>query len=299
MKEKIKFYGSIFILLIFVPYLVTLYVNGGNNFFHDRQRADQRLEEQVLEVLAAEISPGMQMENLKAQAVIVRTNLCRLTAVSSDQPVESPVGWSEQQRREAWGEAFEETEKRFRHAVEATKGEILVRDGAPIFAAYHYACNGRTRSAAEVPGQETYAYLVSVESAQDILADDFLNISYMEKEEMAKRLRLLLPDAEIEAEQLPEALHVLERDGADYVTRVKYKTTVLNGEAVRKALELPSSCYYLSELEGKVRILCKGIGHGLGYSQYGADYMAKNGCHYEELLLYYFKDVQIDHCQNE
>ena len=76
------------------------------------------------------------------------------------------------------------------------------------------------------------------------------------------------------------------------MTRVQYGTTIANGEAVRAALGLNSACFYLSELEGKIRIVTKGIGHGLGFSQYGAEQMAKRGSSYRELLQYYYRDVK-------
>ena len=53
------------------------------------------------------------------------------------------------------------------------------------------------------------------------------------------------------------------------MTEVTYGITVANGEAVRQALHLNSACFYLSELDGKIRIVTKGIGHGLGLSSMG------------------------------
>jgi stage II sporulation protein D len=37
----------------------------------------------------------------------------------------------------------------------------------------------------------------------------------------------------------------------------------------------------------------KGIGHGLGFSQYGANELAKSGYSYKELLSYYYEGVEI------
>ena len=74
MKEKVKFYGSLFILLIFIPYLVTVYLHGGLPF---GTGVDEQTEAQVTARLAAQIPADYEMECLKAQAVIVRTNLYR------------------------------------------------------------------------------------------------------------------------------------------------------------------------------------------------------------------------------
>ena len=64
--------------------------------------------------------------------------------------------------------------------------------------------------------------------------------------------------------------------------------------ARRQALHLNSACFYLSELDGKIRIVTKGIGHGLGLSQYGANELAKEGKNYQEILRYYYTDVTLE-----
>ena len=61
----------------------------------------------------------------------------------------------------------------------------------------------------------------------------------------------------------------------------------------RNCLGLNSACCYIKEVEGKVRIVTKGLGHGIGLSQYGANELAKEGNDYKEILQYYYKDVEI------
>ncbi len=292
MKEKVKLYGSVLILIIFIPWLCTVYLHGGMSGFSSVSEADGQLEAQVVSVLASEIPADYELECLKAQAVIVRTNLTR-------EGTDSESGWDEAAMRQAWGEEYEKNLKKIQAAAEETKGMVLTCEGELIQAAYHTACNAKTRNAAEVPGQEACIYLQSVESADDILADGFLYVGYMEKSEFAGLLAELFPDEEIDAQQLPDALQITERDSADYVTRVQYGSTVVNGEAVRAALGLSSACFYFSELEGKIRIVTKGIGHGLGFSQYGAEQLAKKGYSCAELLQYYFTGVEIEYIYAE
>lgn len=65
MKEKFKLYGSIFILVIFVPFLLLLWVEGG---FGGRQAdpVQQQIEEALPFVVAKEVSVGSRTETLKA-----------------------------------------------------------------------------------------------------------------------------------------------------------------------------------------------------------------------------------------
>lgn len=337
MKEKFKLYGSIFILIIFLPYLLTVWVRGG---FGGKQAdpVQAQMEEQLPFVVAREISIDSESECLKAQTIIARTNLWKsyqktleevkrmnedaagenlseenLSAEKSatsenesdknKKPQDLYVDWSvsdselesytEQELKKLWGASYESNMEKLRQAVEETSDEILTYENLPIQAAYHYAANCKTRNASEVPGQEDYIWLQSVDSEDDMLADGFLNVSYMEKQDFVNALAPIFQDEVLDANQMPSALELSKRDSAGYVTEVSYGTTVANGEAVRQALHLNSACFYLSELDGKIRIVTKGIGHGLGLSQYGANEMAKQGKNCREILTYYYTGVSI------
>ena len=65
------------------------------------------------------------------------------------------------------------------------------------------------------------------------------------------------------------------------------------GEEFRKVLDLNSSCFTIEESEGKIRITTKGLGHGIGLSQFNANEMAKNGDDYQKILTYYFKNIEL------
>lgn len=299
MKEKFKLYGSIFILVIFVPFLLMLWVEGG---FGGRQAdpVQQQIEEALPFVVAKEVSVGSRTETLKAQAVIARTNLWGMYLKNQSDDAQGKRDWLEPGETEdlmtLWGaSAYEKNMEKFRQAVKETRGEILTVEHQPIQAAYHYAANCKTRNASEVPGQEATVYLQSVDSPDDMLADGFLSISYMEKQQMADALASLFQEDAPQAENLPGALELTVRDSAGYVTEVTCGRTVANGEAVRQALHLNSACFYFSELDGKIRILTKGIGHGLGLSQYGANELAKQGKNYQDILKYYYQDVTLEH----
>lgn len=299
MKEKFKLYGSIFILVIFVPFLLMLWVEGG---FGGRQAdpVQQQIEEALPFVVAKEVSVGSRTETLKAQAVIARTNLWGMYLKNQSDDAQGKRDWLEPGGTEdlmtLWGaSAYEKNMEKFRQAVKETRGEILTVEHQPIQAAYHYAANCKTRNASEVPEQEAAVYLQSVDSPDDMLADGFLSISYMEKQQMADALASLFQEDAPQAENLPGALELTVRDSAGYVTEVTCGRTVANGEAVRQALHLNSACFYFSELDGKIRILTKGIGHGLGLSQYGANELAKQGKNYQDILKYYYQDVTLEH----
>ena len=305
MKEKFKLYGSIFMLIIFVPYLLTVWVRGG---FGGKQTdpVQTQIEEQLPFVAAREISTDSESECLKTQMIIARTNLWKSYQETMEEKSRSneDAEWSvsdsglesytEEELKKLWGISYESNMEKLRQAVEETSGEILTYEDLPIQAAYHYAANCKTRNASEVPGQEDYIWLQSVDSEDDMLADGFLSVSYMEKQDIVNALAAIFQDEVLDVNQMPGALELSKRDSAGFVTEVTYGTTVANGEAVRQALHLNSACFYLSELDGTIRIVTKGIGHGLGLSQYGANELAKQGKNCREILNYYYTDVSIE-----
>lgn len=244
--------------------------------FAGRELSDT--EKKVIRLVSEEMPGSYETEALKAQAVIARTNLYR----DPDMEIKENE------------DNLKENLDRITFCVEDTRGEILTCKGKPIDAAYHAVSSKRTRNAAEVPGQEDKTYLASVDSSQDIKAEEYLTIVYMEKKEMAEKLEPLLEGEKVDPEKLPDSLKIRERDSAGYVTKIQYGEITLNGEAVRAALGLPSACFYFSQLEGRVRITVKGLGHGLGMSQYGANEMAKEGKDYREILNYYYQDIRIE-----
>ena len=136
MKEKVKFYGSLFILLIFIPYLVTVYLHGGLPF---GTGVDEQTEAQVTARLAAQIPADYEMECLKAQAVIVRTNLYREmekeagaedgagqtedAGSGTDTGTEAAdEGWDEAQMREVWGDDYGRNLEKLQEAWKRPKG---------------------------------------------------------------------------------------------------------------------------------------------------------------------------------
>ena len=304
MKEKIKLFGATLLLLILIPYMVTLFFNDEAAGFLQKSDASTELEEKVILLVSEEISGQAEIEAIKAQAVIARTTLYQ----NPDMEVQGNES------------NLKENMETIQFCVEETKGEILTCQGKPIDAAYHGVSGKATRNAGEVAGQEDKSYLKSVDSSWDIASPNYLTIFYMEKSELASKVEALLNNddnvsgAELSEEQKSESaeeknngskitvnpetiltdLVIEERDSSDYVTKVRYGDKILNGEAVREALGLSSAVFYFSELEGKVRIMTKGLGHGLGLSQYGAEVMAKDGKKYQEILKYYYTGVEIE-----
>lgn len=87
---------------------------------------------------------------------------------------------------------------------------------------------------------------------------------------------------------------ILERDSSGYVLTLQINGKNVSGEFFRSFLGLNSACFTIEEKGSAVEIVTKGIGHGVGMSQYGANEMAKGGKDFVAILQHYFTNIQIE-----
>ena len=74
--------------------------------------------------------------------------------------------------------------------------------------------------------------------------------------------------------------------------KIRIGENVYSGEKFREALNLPSGCFTLHDQEDQLKITTKGVGHGVGMSQYTANSMAKEGKKYKEILAYFYEGTE-------
>lgn len=260
--------GTVFLLLI--PYFMTIFINGPDAALLNRSFDG---EDCLPAIVSLEISGDMKPETRKCQAVIARTNFYR--QIQEGKTIGEILG---EVREGIWsyGGIFDLLKRNWEKAVEETRGMVLTADGEIKLAPYHQISSGKTRDGAEVFHSEEYAYLKSVDSSGDKSSPDYLNSTYFS------------------LQQMPKALEVVERDSAGYVMSLQTDKNILEGEAFRVGMGLASADFTLQKLDGKYRFLCKGKGHGLGFSQYGGNELAKEGKTWEEILKVYFPEMEIE-----
>jgi stage II sporulation protein D len=86
----------------------------------------------------------------------------------------------------------------------------------------------------------------------------------------------------------------LQRDEADYVVRMLNTDTgeSLTGAEVRTKLHLESANFRMDEVNGRIRITVKGVGHGFGISLYTADRMLKNNEEINEIIQKFYENAE-------
>ena len=190
---------------------------------------------------------------------------------------------------------FLEQFQKFQDAAADTRDQVLMKDGNIVELPYHELSQGKTREAGEVLG-ETFSYVPSVETPEDINSPSYIQGCYFSLEELKKQIRKTYPGFTIES---IEEIEIKNTDSAGYVLEINVGNQEFQGEKLKDILNLPSSCFTVQTLENEVRFLCKGIGHGVGLSQYTAEKMAAKKKKYEEILNYFYPDLKLEEIQRQ
>ena len=77
------------------------------------------------------------------------------------------------------------------------------------------------------------------------------------------------------------------------IKNIEINNKLFKGTDVRFKLNLRSAYFTIKKVNDNVKITTKGFGHGVGMSQYGAMAMANMGYKYDDILKYYYTNVEI------
>lgn len=256
------------------------------------------LEEYIPGAVAACTPITYETETLKAQAVILRTHILLMMgerqSITEKELKLNHMNPTEMQT--AWGyQEFAEQYEKIKSAVQATYGQVVLYQNELIYPPFHAVSAGKTRNGNEIAGKQVYPYLQSVDSSQDLESEEYLKIEYYERSEFVNLLRTYDETIVLEGESLENAIRIEREDESGYVKNILLNNgqIKISGEEFRNLLELNSTCFYIEDYEGNIRIVTKGLGHGIGFSEYGANQMAKQGSSYDIILQYYYKGTKI------
>ena len=257
------------------------------NLFFDNQVNFIDLEEYVVGVVACEMPASFDDNALKAMSVAARTfALYKIKnndkyVLNSDTSDQCYI--SKDDMMSKWGDSFNKYYNKILKLVNQTKGEYMTYDDEIILSFYFAISNGYTENVENVFSQKL-DYLVSVDSSWDSNYDykasnlkiklvdfyDRLNLNYSNK-----------LDIKYDRNKTGRLNNI-------YVNGVKFKGTIF-----RNLLSLRSTDIEITYDDEYVYIKTKGYGHGVGMSQYGANYLSLNGYDYKHILKYYYTGVDI------
>ena len=260
MLQRIKKTFAILIIIVLLPYIITIFMNGGNAQSTEKSDgANELLKAHCIGVLAKEVTSDYEDEMLKAQALLVRTTVYKQVEELGEAIVEQENFGDISDIDGAWYRKLEQI-------WDETEGEVIMYQEKLALVS-----NGKTRNGKEALGSEDYPYLQVRECPKDVAADNQMESKFIEV----------------------KGAKVASTDTAGYALTVTVGEETLTGENFRDKYGLASSCFELQEFEANTRVITKGVGHGLGLSQYTANEMAKEGQGYKEILQYFFVGTEV------
>lgn len=291
-RNKIKSFFAFLIILFLLPYIISVFINGKNAV----QGADSdNASVYLAEMLAGETDGGYEIEALKAQAVVLRTELYR---TEKEKQTLLDKCLTQTQMKKKWGTKYEENLEKCQQAAQETKGIVLWYHETFAWAPFHQSSNGKTRDVQEVLGNADYPYITAKECPLDKAAEDEIQVHLIEYKEIQKRCReFLVAEEQKKAENGYgyEDFEIQEWDSSGYVRKMRIGETICTGDQFRDALKLPSSSFSFYEGPHGLKIATVGKGHGFGMSQWTAQEMAKDGKNYEEILQYFYEGTELHH----
>lgn len=275
--------------------------------------AELSLFEYTRSAIAAEMPADYHLEALKAQGTAALTYALHQAAAQRALPEElrdpalkgadfsadpgNRKGYmTEATARDFYGDRFDHSWNKITQAARTASRCVILWEGEPIAAAYHAISAGDTTERAENIWNGPLPYLVEADSSWDILAPGYkstLSVSDGELKELLTSLgATLLPDA-------ATWLEIEDRSPAGYVTAIRAGDLTLHGNQLRNLLGLRSAAFELERTHTGYTFYVRGYGHGAGLSQTGADYLARQGKTFDEILRHYYTGVTLAEIETE
>ena len=287
------------LIIVLVLTLIDVIISSSNTTFfntipnikvkiNDNDIASINIEDYVIGVVAGEMPASFQDEALKAQAVAARTYaIFKMQNNSKNYDVVTSVANQRyltiDEMKSKWNSDFNRYYEKIKNAVNETVGEVMFYNDEIVEAYYFSMSNGYTEDVSLV-FSENKDYLQSVESNYEVNNKNFLVTKDFSKEDFCNKLNINCNKIDIKN---------IIRSSTSRVNYITINDITFKGTEFRHKLGLRSTDFTINLLDNVVRITTKGYGHGVGMSQYGANGMAKEGYSYDEILKYYYKNINI------
>jgi len=179
------------------------------------------------------------------------------------------------------------TKNKIIQATISTKDMVIIdRQGKMISAAFHSNSGGQTVNSEDIWTIST-SYLKSVKDNYSIQMPNYKWVAKVPLEEWIKYLEEKYSFPVYDSSMVQKALNYSQE------ARDIYYINDIPLKYIRKDLNLRSTFFSISTHNGMVYINGRGYGHGVGLSQEGVIRMIQLGFTPEEVIQFYYADVQI------
>lgn len=260
------------------------------------------IEEYVIGVVSAEMPANFNEEAIKAQAVAARTfyfskrlNNCKEADTGEIcDTTHCEVYLSKEERLKGWAAQDRNANyEKIKKAVESTENEVLTYDGELLkYPEFFATSSGKTESSIDVFNDDV-PYLKSIDSPGEEIAPKFESEKTINISEFIKTINKSYKNANIKAADVKSKISKISNTEGGAVKEIKLGNTIVSGTDFRKIFNLNSTNFTIEFADNTVKIECKGYGHGVGMSQWGARVMADEGKTYTEILKHYYSGVEV------
>lgn len=262
------------------------------------QNVEMDMFEYICGSVAAEMPLAYHEEALKAQAVTCYTNALRLKLNSektnnadiSDNTAIHQGYINEAERKAKWGNDFEKYESKLKNVVNSVENQAIYYNEQLIVAAFFAISCGKTESSGNL-WSESVPYLTSVESQGDCLSPQYATSVSFSLDEFVSKMKNT--KAEFNINSLTNAVAITKTSPTGTVLKAEINGNSYTGEEIRSIFSLRSPVFTITSTDSSITFNVLGYGHGIGMSQYGADYFARQGYTYKDILMHYYTGVVI------
>ncbi|OPJ54799.1 N-acetylmuramoyl-L-alanine amidase [Alkalithermobacter paradoxus] len=214
-------------------------------------------------------------EALKCQAIIERTILFR--KIKDGEHIYNNVD-----KEDIHPKAYK--------AVEDTQNLIIMIKDNPIIAHYHISCGGSTQNSESVLNRKI-DYLRKVTCEECKRCETFTTQINLHIEELAQKFGYSLPLDKITVFNIDKVLKVIKKDDSDRIEVLEVFGNSIDPVDFINILNL--DCTRFGFRPSQITLYIKGSGNGLGLCQYGANEKAKNNWNFDQILNYYYTNINI------
>jgi len=253
------------------------------------------LGEYLCGVVAGEMDVNWPQEALAAQAIVARTFTLEKIE-DGGVPARGTDASTDIHEFQAYQP--QKINDKVRKAVEETSGKAIYYNGN-LIKAWFFADGGGKTAASAVEGlsydKEETPYIQSV-------TDPGIELEENENKQWSAEFTMVEVTEAVEkvSGQKKEKftqVSIVERGDSGRATKMQFDDLIVGVPALRLALggeKMKSALLTEAEIvNSKLYLTGKGYGHGVGMSQWGARALAEQGKTAEEIIHYFFKNVEI------
>jgi len=264
------------------------------------------IEDYVKGVVCSEMPLNFNKEALKAQAIVARTYAighaldggCSKFGGDICDTVHCQVYTPKEEKISQLGAIGESRWALVEEVVSETQGMVLSYDGALATGAYYFSTSGGRTENVEDVFSTAVPYLRSVESLGEEVAPRYTSTESYDLNRFAQIVNSSYGNANLSPGKLNEQISIVGYTDGGAVKEITLGGVTISGVEFRKTFGLNSANFSLEFLSNQININCRGFGHGVGMSQWGANIMAEEGKSSEEILSHYYTGINIEKVNN-